>query len=115
MPVPVCHTAQQAYDAGAADALTGPGALPDLAARVAGLLAPVLEQIAASTPRAAPLQTVAQAAVQLGLSESTVWALIRSGELASVELPSGRGGGKRGARRIRQAEVDAFIARHTVR
>jgi hypothetical protein len=46
MPVPVCRTVQEAYDAGRADALSGPRALPELAVQVAGLLASVLEDMA---------------------------------------------------------------------
>jgi excisionase family DNA binding protein len=114
MPVPVCTTVREAYDAGVADTMSGPRALPELAARVAGLLAPVLEDMAARW-QPAPLLTVAQAATQLGLSESSVWGLLRAGELASVEIPSATGDGKRVSRRISQAEIDAFIERHTVR
>jgi excisionase family DNA binding protein len=59
-----------------------------------------------------PLRTVRQAAELLGISEMSVWDLIRGGKLASVQIPSARGHGQRTMRRIEQSEIDAFIKRH---
>jgi hypothetical protein len=58
MPVPVCRTVQQAYDAGRADALAEmPAAVAGLAAKVAELIGPLL---AHGTVQASPkLVTVA--------------------------------------------------------
>jgi excisionase family DNA binding protein len=53
-------------------------------------------------PVAPLLLTVGQAAAALGLGESTVHGLIRSGELGSRKI---------GARRVPVAELDAFVAR----
>jgi excisionase family DNA binding protein len=114
MPVPVCTTVREAYDAGVADARAQPQTTPEMAAELAALLLPLIEDLAARR-QPPPLLTVAQAAAQLGLSESSVWVLMRSGELPSVEIPSARGEGKRVSRRIRQADVDELIDRHTVR
>jgi excisionase family DNA binding protein len=58
------------------------------------------------------LKTVKQAAKLLGVSVSTVWVLIRNEQLASVEIPSATGEGKRSTRRIEPAEITAFIARN---
>jgi excisionase family DNA binding protein len=56
-----------------------------------------------SEPQVAPrLLTVSQAAVALGLGESTVHGLIRSGELGSRKIG--------GAHRVPVAELDAFVA-----
>jgi excisionase family DNA binding protein len=92
-------------------AAQGAGLAPDpageLAARVAGLIMPLLEQIAAQRRR---LLTVAEVCEQLHLSRSVVYELMYKGELRSVEIPMGNG--KRATRRFEQAEVDAFVARH---
>lgn len=63
-----------------------------------------------------PLRTVAETAKLLGVSESTVWVLIRGDEpqLASVEIPSAKGAGRRSTRRIEDTEIQAFIARNRV-
>jgi excisionase family DNA binding protein len=112
MPVPVCRTVQDAYEAGRADALAeAPAAIPELAAKVAELIAPWLEQIAAQ--RGPKLLTIAQAAEQLGMSARGTYELMYKGHLSSVEIPS-TGTSDRKSRRIEQAEVDAFIARHRV-
>lgn len=58
------------------------------------------------------LHTVAETATLLGFSERTVWDLIRSGELASVAVPSATGRGKRAMRRVERSEIDAFISRN---
>lgn len=55
------------------------------------------------------LVTVADAAIQLGLSERTVYELMTSGELASIKLPPHT---KQAPRRIEQTEINAFIARN---
>jgi excisionase family DNA binding protein len=108
MPVPVCRTVQDAYDAGRADALAG---LP--AAKIAELIVPLLEQIAAQ--RAPRLLTIAQAAEQLGLNARTVYDLVYKGDIASVQIPPRAASkGEKLARRIEQAEIDAFIARNRV-
>lgn len=52
---------------------------------------------------AARLLTVAQAAAALGLGESTVHGLIRSGELGSRKIG--------GARRVPVTDLDAFVSR----
>lgn len=110
MPVPVCRTVQDAYDAGRADALAEtPAAIPEVAARVSELIAPWLEQIASQ--RGPQLLTVAQAAEQLALSKSAVYQLVYKGELPSIEIPSK---GRQAIRRIEQTEVNAFIARYRV-
>jgi excisionase family DNA binding protein len=79
----------------------------ELAARVAGLIMPLLEQIAAQRRR---LLTVAEVCEQLHLSRSVVDELMYKGEIRSVEIPSASD--KRAIRRFEQAEVDAFVARH---
>lgn len=79
----------------------------DLAARVATLIMPLLEQIAAQRRR---LLTVTEVAEQLHLSRGVVYELTYKGELRSVEIPSASE--KRATRRFEQAEVDAFVARH---
>lgn len=62
------------------------------------------------------LRTIPETAAQLGLSESSVWVLIRGDdpELASVPIKTGKGDGKRAARRVEQSEIDAYIARNRV-
>jgi excisionase family DNA binding protein len=57
------------------------------------------------------LLTVAEAATQLALNPRQVYRLMDSGELRSVRYP-GRGNAP-GPRRLRQADVDAFIERCT--
>jgi hypothetical protein len=71
MPVPVCRTVQDAYEAGRADALAeAPAAIPELAAKVAELIAPWLEQIAAQ--RGPKLLTIAQAEVDAFIARHRV-------------------------------------------
>jgi predicted DNA-binding transcriptional regulator AlpA len=57
-----------------------------------------------------PLHTIRQTAELLGLSEMSVWDLIRTGRLASVKIPSARGSGKRFMRRVEDSEIERFIA-----
>jgi excisionase family DNA binding protein len=109
MPVPVCRTVQEAYDAGRADALATPAAGPELAAKVAELIGPWLEQIAARRHR---LLTVTEATEQLGMSRNSFYDLMYRGELTSVQIPGK--GGRQSSRRIEQTEIDALIARHRV-
>lgn len=59
-----------------------------------------------------PLRTIRQTAELLGLSEMSVWDLIRTGKLASVKIPSARGNGKRYMRRVEESEIDRFIKVH---
>jgi excisionase family DNA binding protein len=112
LPVPVCRVAEEAYQSGVRDTLANPEAVPELAGRVAALLAPWLEALtAAQRPR--PLfVTVAQAAAQLGLSPRHVYDLVREGELSSLQIPGPTG--KRSACRVEQTAIDAFIERHRV-
>jgi excisionase family DNA binding protein len=109
MPVPICRTVQEAYDAGRADALAMPTAEPQLAAMVAGLIEPWLREIAAHRHK---LLTVPEVADQLGLSKGSVYELMYRGEFASIQIPSENG--LRATRRIEQTEIDAFIARYRV-
>jgi len=64
---------------------------------VAALLAQVVQLLASTPPAAVPeprpatlparvLLTVEEAAEQLGIGRTTAWALIRSGELVSVQI-----------------------------
>jgi predicted DNA-binding transcriptional regulator AlpA len=71
----------------------------------------------------AALVTVAEGCRQLRISKAKFYELINSGEIASVVLPSPGGSraprrigekGPKPARRIEQAEIDAFIERHRV-
>ena len=110
MGIPVCRTVQEAYEAGIRDAKADPPLTAEQATRVAAILAPYLEQIAAA--RRPQLVTVAQAAEQLGMSATKVYELLYQGLLASVEIPSENG--RRSTRRIEQAAIDAFIDRHRV-
>jgi excisionase family DNA binding protein len=81
----------------------------ELAAMVAALIMPLLEQIAAQQRR---LLTVTQAAEQLGISRRYLYHLIYAGELTTIRLPSKTGA--EGEHRIEQATVDDFIAQHRV-
>lgn len=110
MPVPVCRTAEEAYQAGLRDALANPVPTPELAERIAGMLGPWLEALAAT--RGPRLLTIAQAAEQLGMSRTKLYELMCQGGLASVEIPSAEGG--RNTRRIEQSAIDAFIEQHRV-
>jgi excisionase family DNA binding protein len=110
MSIPVCRTVEEAYQAGIRDALLKPEAAPELAERIASMLAPWLEALAAS--RGPRLLSVAQAAEQLGMSPSKLYAFVYKGEIASVEIPPGSG--RRSTRKIEQAAVDAFIERYRV-
>ena len=60
------------------------------------------------------LLTIAEAAPAMGISETTLWRLIRHHEITTVEIPSARGRGTRAMRRIETTEVDAFIKRNRV-
>lgn len=122
MPVPICRTVQEAYDAGRADALaglTGTASPADLAAQVARLLGPMLAELAQGQPP--KLLTVAQASEQLGIGKTRLYELIHAGEIATIELPTSSGApgrryvgdtGAKASRRVEQTEVDAFIERH---
>ena len=104
MPVPICRTAQEAYDAGRADAL----AIPESGQILADLVAEIrsaCSDFAAQRPR---LLTVTEVGEQLGMGKTAVYELLHRGEFASIEIPSGNG--KRPARRVEQSEIDAFIA-----
>ena len=57
---------------------------------------------------------VNETATLLGVSETTVWVLIRSGQLASVKVPGSTGRGKRSMRKVERAEISAFIKRNRV-
>lgn len=58
------------------------------------------------------LYTVPDAAGLMGISEATLWTLIRNREIDSIAIPSAAGRGKRSMRRIERAVIDAFIAKH---
>lgn len=105
MPVPICHTVQDAYDAGRADAL----ASPEIGAGRADLLDQIRHAVA-DFSRRPQLLTVAEVAGQLGMGKTAVYDLLRRGEFASIEIPSGSG--RRATRRIEQSEIEAFIARY---
>ena len=60
------------------------------------------------------LVDVKEAGVLLGVSETTVWVLIRSGQLASVKVPGASGRGKRYMRKVERDEIAAFIKRNRV-
>jgi excisionase family DNA binding protein len=107
--VPVCRTVEEAYQAGIRDALADPKATTELAERIASMLAPWLEALAAS--RGPRLLSVAQAAEQLGMSPPKLYDLVYKGEIASVQIPSSS---RRNTRRIEQAAIDAFIEQHRV-
>lgn len=115
MPVPICRTVQEAYDAGRADVLGNTAGTAELAAKVAELLAPLL---AGQRHR---LLTIAEASEQLGIGKTRLYELIHAGEIATIELPTSSGApgrryvgdtGAKASRRIEQTEVDAFIERH---
>jgi excisionase family DNA binding protein len=57
------------------------------------------------------LLTVKETADLLGLSETTVWTMIRKREIASVG-GTGRGQGQRQMRRIERSEALAWIKRN---
>jgi len=104
-----CSCAKEAWQAGyEAGATSLPSASPELAQRVAKILAPWLQL----EPGRQQLVTIAQAAEQLSMSKSKVYELMRSGELTSVEIPGKSQ--KTYGRRIEQAEIGAFIERHRV-
>jgi predicted DNA-binding transcriptional regulator AlpA len=73
---------------------------------------------AEATPQDRPrLVSVPKAAKQLGLAASSVYELIKKGELAAVQLPAPRGeqGRNKGwGLRVEQSEIDAFIERNRV-
>ena len=60
------------------------------------------------------MHTVAEAAGLLGISESSMWVLIRNREIETVEIPSAKGANARKMRRISQAAINAFIKQHRV-
>ena len=62
-----------------------------------------------SATAAPKLLTVAEAMEQLGISKVTIYKLMREGELAYVSIPPHT---LQAARRVEQAEVNAFIARN---
>jgi excisionase family DNA binding protein len=55
------------------------------------------------------LRTVAEAMELLGIGKAKIYELMSLGELPYVSLPPHT---KQAGRRIEQAEIDAFIARH---
>lgn len=60
-----------------------------------------------------PLLTVPEAAEYSGLSESTIWVMIRNRQIESIGIPSARGRGERKQRRIRRSVLDKFLREHT--
>lgn len=62
--------------------------------------------MADSTPK---LVTVAEAMEQLGVGKPKIYELMGTGEIAFISLPPHT---KQAGRRIEQAEIDAFVARH---
>jgi excisionase family DNA binding protein len=117
MPVPICRTVKAAYDAGRADAPTGmPAASPEVVAKVAELLAPWLQELVAAARPTPRLLTIAEAAGQLGVDRRTVYDLVHKGDIATIQIPPRIASrGERHARRIEQAEIDAFIERNRVK
>jgi excisionase family DNA binding protein len=63
----------------------------------------------AATPGAADMLTVKQVADQLGLSPRQVYNLIDAGKITYHRYPD-REGGEDGAIRVRQSEVERFLA-----
>jgi len=60
----------------------------------------------ATAPGLAPLaHTIPEAAALLGVGRTTVYELIRAGELPSIRIRSGR--------RVTRAAIDAFLADRT--
>ena len=76
-------------------------ATPDVLRRVDRILSG--EPIEGATDPDRRLLSIAQAAVALGVSRTTIWRLLRDGRLPSVELRAG------GSRRIPSAAVTAFV------
>lgn len=64
-----------------------------------------------ATPPDPQLRTVEETCAQLGLERTKVYELMASGELAYVKIPPGS---LQAARRVEQAEIDAFIARNRI-
>jgi excisionase family DNA binding protein len=58
--------------------------------------------------------TVPEAATAMGMSERTLWELIRKRAIDSVAVPGPRGRGSRHMRFIEQATIDAFIKAHRI-
>jgi predicted DNA-binding transcriptional regulator AlpA len=59
------------------------------------------------------LRTVPEAAELLGISESSMWVLIRNREIDTVEIPSAKAkGSTRKMRRVEQTAIDTFIKAH---
>jgi excisionase family DNA binding protein len=113
VPVPVCRTVEEAYQAGKRDALASPQARPELAEQIARALAPLLEKLAASRePDAPKLVRVTEAAEQLRVSKSQIYMLVRAGILDAERLTSHTG--SEGAIRIKQSAIDAYIKRDRV-
>ncbi|GAA4387510.1 helix-turn-helix domain-containing protein [Tsukamurella soli] len=76
---------------------------PDLAEALAQLVRAAAQAAPAAAPAPRRLLTVEQAADQLAVSRSHVYAMLKDGRLRGVKL--GR------ARRIAQAEIDELIER----
>jgi hypothetical protein len=94
MSIPVCRTVEEAYQAGIRDALLKPEATPELAERIASMLAPWLETLAAS--RGLRLLSVAHASEQLALGPLGPGAQLvplPGGVRANPVDPGGVGGG----------------------
>jgi predicted DNA-binding transcriptional regulator AlpA len=56
-----------------------------------------------------PLRTVPETAEILGVSQTTMWVLIRGNRIATIKIPSPSGRGRRHLIRIEQSAIDAFI------
>lgn len=70
---------------------------------------------ATEAPEADVMRTVAEACELLGLAKPQFYEHLRAGEFSDITYPTPRGTGKRRGRRVRQSEIDAFIARNTHR
>jgi len=62
-------------------------------------------------PAASQLWTVEEARDLLGIGHDKIYKLMRSGELAYIQLPPGT---KRAPRRIEQREIERFLAANRV-
>lgn len=58
------------------------------------------------------MHTVAEAAQRLGISESSMWVLIRNQEIETVEIPSAKGRNARSMRRVEESAIERFKAAH---
>jgi predicted DNA-binding transcriptional regulator AlpA len=61
---------------------------------------------------ASALLSVPEAAKRLGISESSMWVLIRNRAIETVEIPSAKAPGRKIMRRVEESAIDAFIATH---